>query len=229
MEKLEQLYEGDAKKIFKTADPEVLIVSYKEEPEQTDFDITYVVKNRMSNHLFKLFEKKGVPTYLISELNAVERAVKSAKEVALEVVVRNYATGDFAKKLGLKEGAKLKTPTLEFIYKNQELGNPFINGYYALAIDLVNNEEVDRIVSYAFKINETLINYFEGLGMDLKDFKIEFGRYKGDIVLVGEISFDDCGLCYKETGEDFDIYEFISEFVGEDVTYEDLFKRLGIQ
>jgi phosphoribosylaminoimidazolesuccinocarboxamide synthase len=229
MEKLEQLYEGDAKKIFKTADPEVLIVSYKEEPEQTDFDITYVVKNRMSNHLFKLFEKKGVPTYLISELNAVERAVKSAKEVALEVVVRNYATDDFAKKLGLKEGAKLKTPTLEFIYKNEELGNPFINGYYALAIDLVNNEEVDRIVSYAFKINETLINYFEGLGMDLKDFKIEFGRYKGDIVLADEISFDDCGLCYKETGEDFDIYEFISEFVGEDVTYEDLFKRLGIQ
>ena len=229
MEKLEQLYEGDAKKIFKTADPEVLIVSYKEEPEQTDFDITYVVKNRMSNHLFKLFEKKGVPTYLINELNAVERAVKPVKEVALEVVVRNYATGDFAKKLGLKEGAKLKTPTLEFIYKNEELGNPFINGYYALAIDLVNNEEVDRIVSYAFKINETLINYFEGLGMDLKDFKIEFGRYKGDIVLAGEISFDDCGLCYKETGEDFDIYEFISEFVGEDVTYDDLFKKLGIQ
>ena len=171
MEKLEQLYEGKAKKVFKTADPDVLIVSYKD--DATAFN------------------------------------------------------GE--KKLGMEEGIKLKTPTLEFSYKDDNLGDPFINGYYALALDLATQDEIDKIASYAFKVNETLINYFDGLGIDLIDFKIEFGRYKGDIILADEISPDTCRLWDKQTHEKLDKDRFRRDLGGVEDAYAEVFKRLGIQ
>ena len=219
MEKLEQLYEGKAKKVFKTADPDVLIVSYKDDATAFNGEKkgTIVgkgaINNRMTNHLFKLLEKKGVPTHYIEELNDRETAVKAVKIVPL----------------GMEEGIKLKTPTLEFSYKDDNLGDPFINGYYALALDLATQDEIDKIASYAFKVNETLIDYFDGLGIDLIDFKIEFGRYKGDIILADEISPDTCRLWDKQTHEKLDKDRFRRDLGGVEDAYAEVFKRLGIQ
>ena len=220
MEKLEQLYEGKAKKVFKTADPDVLIVSYKDDATAFNGEKkgTIVgkgaINNRMTNHLFKLLEKKGVPTHYIEELNDRETAVKAVKIVPLEVIVRNYSAGSFAKKLGMEEGIKLKTPTLEFSYKD---------------VDLATQDEIDKIASYAFKVNETLIDYFDGLGIDLIDFKIEFGRYKGDIILADEISPDTCRLWDKQTHEKLDKDRFRRDLGGVEDAYAEVFKRLGIQ
>ena len=182
MEKKELLYEGKAKKVFTTEYPDVLIVSYKD--DATAFDGqkkgTIVgkgaINNRMTNHVFKLLEAEGVPTHLIEELNDRETAVKKVEIVPLEVIVRNFSAGSFAKKLGMEEGIELKCPTLEFSYKNDDLHDPFINDYYALALGLATEEEIQTISRYAFKVNKVMRHYFDSLGIELIDFKIEFGR-----------------------------------------------------
>ncbi len=196
MEKKELLYEGKAKKVFTTEDPDALIVSYKD--DATAFDGqkkgTIVgkgaINNRMTNHVFKLLEAEGVPTHLIQELNDRETAVKKVEIVPLEVIIRNFSAGSFAKKMGMEEGIELKCPTLEFSYKNDDLHDPFINSYYALALDLATQEEIDVISKYAFKVNEVMRKYFAGLGIELIDFKIEFGRCHGQIILADEVSPD---------------------------------------
>ena len=160
MEKKELLYEGKAKKVYTTEDPDVLIVSYKD--DATAFNGqkkgTIVgkgaINNRMSNHVFKLVEKAGVPTHLIEELNDRETAVKKVEIVPLEVIVRNVAAGSFSKRLGVPEGTKFTAPTLEFSYKNDELGDPLVNDYFAIALGLATREEIDKITEYAFKVNE---------------------------------------------------------------------------
>lgn len=210
MEKKELLYEGKAKKVFTTNDPDVLIVSYKD--DATAFDGqkkgTIVgkgaINNRMTNHVFKLLEKEGVPTHLIEELNDRETAVKKVEIVPLEVIIRNFSAGSFAKKMGMEEGIQLKQPTLEFSYKNDELHDPFINSYYALALELATQEEIDAISKYAFKVNEVMKGYFASLGIELIDFKIEFGRFHGQIILADEVSPDTCRLWDKETHEKLD-------------------------
>ena len=205
MEKLEQLYEGKAKKVFKTAEPDVLIVSYKDDATAFNGEKkgTIVgkgaINNRMTNHLFKLLEKKGVPTHFIEELNDRETAVKAVEIVPLEVIVRNYSAGSFAKKLGMEEGIKLKTPTLEFSYKDDDLGDPFINGYYALALDLATQEEIDKIASY-----------------------------KKDIIRADEISPDTCRLWDKNTHEKLDKDRFRRDLGGVEDAYAEVFRRLGI-
>ena len=200
MKKLDLLYEGKAKKVYTTEDPDVLIVDYKD--DATAFNGlkkgTIVgkgaINNRMTNFLFKKMEEKGVPTHLVEELSDRETAVKRVEIVPLEVIIRNVAAGSFSKKLAVEEGTVLKCPTLEFSYKNDDLGDPFINSYYALGLGLATQEEIDKITEYAFKVNEVLIDYFKGIGIELVDFKIEFGRYKGDIILADEISPDTCRL-----------------------------------
>ena len=196
MKKLDLLYEGKAKKVYTTEDPDVLIVDYKD--DATAFNGlkkgTIVgkgaINNRMTNFLFKKMEEKGVPTHLVEELSDRETAVKRVEIVPLEVIIRNVAAGSFSKKFAVEEGTVLKCPTLEFSYKNDDLGDPFINSYYALGLGLATQEEIDKITEYAFKVNEVLIDYFKGIGIELVDFKIEFGRYKGDIILADEISPD---------------------------------------
>lgn len=196
MEKKELLYEGKAKKVYTTEDPDILIVSYKD--DATAFNGlkkgTIVgkgaVNNRMTNFIFKKLEAKGVPTHLVKELNDRETVVKKVQIVPLEVIIRNYSAGSFAKKMGMEEGIKFACPTLEFSYKNDDLGDPFINDYYALALELATQEEIDKITEYAFKVNEVLKEYFDGLNIDLIDFKIEFGRYHGQVILADEISPD---------------------------------------
>jgi len=235
MEKKELLYEGKAKKVFTTEDPDVLIVSYKD--DATAFNGlkkgTIVgkgaINNRMTNYIFKKLEAKGVPTHLIEELNDRETAVKKVEIVPLEVIIRNFSAGSFAKKMGMEEGVKFSRPTLEFSYKNDDLGDPFINKYYALALELATEEEIDAITRYAFQVNEVMQEYFASLNIELIDFKIEFGRYHGQIVLADEVSPDTCRLWDKDTHEKLDKDRFRRDLGNVEDAYQEVFRRLGIE
>lgn len=235
MKKLEQLYEGKAKKVYKTDDEDVLIVDYKD--DATAFNGVKkgtivgkgVINNKMSNYVMKLLEKEGVPTHYVQELSDRETAVKKVEIVPLEVIVRNVAAGSFSKKLGIEEGKKLLCPTLEFSYKDDELGDPMINSYYAKAIGAATQEEIDAITKYAFKVNEVLIQYFLSIGIELIDFKIEFGRYHGQIILADEISPDTCRLWDVETHEKLDKDRFRRDLGNVEDAYKEVFQRLGIQ
>lgn len=235
MEKLELLYEGKAKKVYTTEDPDVLIVDYKD--DATAFNGlkkgTIVgkgaINNRMTNFLLKKMEEKGIPTHFVEEISDRETAVKKVEIVPLEVIVRNVAAGSFSKKLAIEEGTKLQCPTLEFSYKNDALGDPFINSYYALGLGLATQEEIDKITEYAFKVNEVLIDYFKGIGIELIDFKIEFGRYKGQIILADEISPDTCRLWDINTREKLDKDRFRRDLGNVEDAYQEVFNRLGIQ
>ena len=236
MKKLDLLYEGKAKKVYKTDDENVLIVDYKD--DATAFNGlkkgTIVgkgaINNRMSNHIFRLLEKEGVPTHLVEELSDRETAVKKVEIIPLEVIVRNVAAGSFSKKVGMEEGRKLLRPTLEFSYKNDELGDPFINGYYALALGLSTEEEIETISDYAFKVNDVMIKYFDSIGIELIDFKIEFGRLAdGTVILADEISPDTCRLWDKETREKLDKDRFRRDLGNVEDAYAEVFKRLGIE
>ena len=234
MEKKELLYEGKAKKVYATEDPDVLIVDYKD--DATAFNGlkkgTIVgkgaINNRMTNHIFKILETKGVPTHYIAELSDRETAVKKVEIVPLEVIIRNFSAGSFAKKMGMEEGIKFKQPTLEFSYKNDDLGDPFINRYYALALGLATEEEIDAIEKYAFIVNDVMREYFDSLGIELIDFKIEFGRYHGQIILADEVSPDTCRLWDKETHEKLDKDRFRRDLGNVEDAYQEVFRRLGI-
>ncbi|SHL13244.1 phosphoribosylaminoimidazole-succinocarboxamide synthase [Anaerocolumna jejuensis DSM 15929] len=234
MEKLEMLYEGKAKKVFKTAQEDVYIVDYKD--DATAFNGLKkgtivgkgVINNRMSNHLFQLLEKEGVPTHFIEELSDRETVVKKVEIVPLEVIVRNVSAGSFAKKLGMEEGIKLLAPTLEFSYKNDDLGDPMINDYYAIALGLATREEIEKITKMTFKVNEVLCKYFEECGIELIDFKIEFGRSKGEVILADEISPDTCRLWDSKTHEKLDKDRFRRDMGGVEDAYKEVLKRIGL-
>ena len=234
MEKKELLYEGKAKKVYTTENPDVLIVDYKD--DATAFNGVKkgtivgkgVVNNRMTNHIFKMLEEKGIPTHFIEELSDRETAVKKVEIVPLEVIVRNVAAGSFSKKLGIKEGFRLLSPTLEFSYKNDELGDPMINDYYAVAIGAATREEIDKITELVFKINEILVDYFKSIKVDLIDFKVEFGRYKGQIILADEISPDTCRFWDSETHEKLDKDRFRRDLGHVEEAYQEIYRRIGL-
>ena len=234
MEKKELLYEGKAKKVYTTENPDVLIVDYKD--DATAFNGVKkgtivgkgVVNNRMTNHIFKMLEEKGIPTHFIEELSDRETAVKKVEIVPLEVIVRNVAAGSFSKKLGIEEGFRLLSPTLEFSYKNDELGDPMINDYYAVAIGAATREEIDKITELVFKINEILVDYFKSIKVDLIDFKVEFGRYTGQIILADEISPDTCRFWDSETHEKLDKDRFRRDLGHVEEAYEEIYRRIGL-
>ena len=234
MEKKELLYEGKAKKVYTTENPDVLIVDYKD--DATAFNGVKkgtivgkgVVNNRMTNHIFKMLEEKGIPTHFIEELSDRETAVKKVEIVPLEVIVRNVAAGSFSKKLGIEEGFRLLSPTLEISYKNDELGDPMINDYYAVAIGAATREEIDKITELVFKINEILVDYFKSIKVDLIDFKVEFGRYKGQIILADEISPDTCRFWDSETHEKLDKDRFRRDLGHVEEAYEEIYRRIGL-
>lgn len=234
MSKLDLLYEGKAKKVFTTQNPDVLIVSYKDDATAFNGEKKGsivgkgVVNNRMTNYIFQHLEEKGIPTHYIRELNDRETEVKRVEIVPLEVIVRNVAAGSFSKKLGIEEGFPLKEPTLEFSYKNDELGDPFINDYYAIALGLATREEIQKITTLVFRINEELKKFFEERGIRLIDFKVEFGRYKGDILLADEISPDTCRLWDLNTNEKLDKDRFRRDMGHVEEAYEEVFQRLGL-
>lgn len=234
MEKLEMLYEGKAKKVFKTEDENLYIVSYKD--DATAFNglkkgqITGkgVINNKMTNIIFKYLADNGIKTHLVEEINDRETIVKKVQIVPLEVIVRNVAAGSFSKKLGIEEGFRLLSPTLEFSYKNDELGDPMINDYYAVAIGAATREEIDKITELVFKINEILVDYFKSIKVDLIDFKVEFGRYKGQIILADEISPDTCRFWDSETHEKLDKDRFRRDLGHVEEAYEEIYRRIGL-
>ena len=210
MKELEMMYEGKAKKVFKTEDDDRLIVAYKD--DATAFNGLKkgtivgkgIVNNRMSNYLCKILEEKGIPTHYVEELDERRTVVKKVEIVPLEVIIRNKAAGSFSKRLGVPEGTELKCSTLEFSYKNDDLGDPLINSYMALALGLATKEEIDTISEMAFKINAILQEVFRNIGIELIDFKLEFGRYHGQIILADEISPDTCRYWDIETHDHLD-------------------------
>ena len=234
MEKKELLYEGKAKKVYTTEDPDVLIVDYKD--DATAFNGQKkgtivgkgVVNNRMTNHVFKILEEQGVPTHLVEELSDRETAVKRVEIVPLEVIIRNVAAGSFSKRLGVEEGTKFSAPTIEFSYKNDDLGDPLINDYFAIALNLATREEIETITKYAFKVNEVLKEYFMKANIELVDFKIEFGRYHGQIILADETSPDTCRLWDATTHEKLDKDRFRRDMGNVEEAYNEVFKRLGL-
>lgn len=235
MNKEELLYEGKAKKVYRTDAPDVLIVDYKDDATAFNGEKKGtivgkgVINNRMANYVMQILEKEGVPTHFIEELSDRETAVKKVEIVPLEVIVRNVAAGSFSKKLGIEEGRELLAPTLEFSYKNDELGDPLINDYFAIAIGVATREEINKITEYAFKINDVLKKFFKEAGIDLIDFKIEFGRYKGQIILADEISPDTCRLWDSETKAKLDKDRFRRDMGNVEGAYREVFKRLGLE
>ena len=233
MEKKEQLYEGKAKKVFATEDPELLIVSYKD--DATAFNglkkgtITGkgVINNQMSNRLMTLLGSKGIPTHLVQELSTRETLVKKVSIVPLEVIVRNIAAGSFSKRYGVEEGVVFDAPTLEFSYKNDALGDPLLNTRHALALKLATPEEIKTIEDYSLHINEILKEFWAGCGVTLVDFKLEFGRLSdGTIVLADEISPDTCRLWDSTTKEKLDKDRFRRDMGGVEEAYTTIMARL---
>lgn len=233
MKKEQQIYEGKAKKVFATNDVECLIVEYKD--DATAFNglkkgtITGkgVVNNRMTNRLMRMLEKEGVPTHFIQELSDRETLVKYVKIVPLEVIIRNVAAGSFSKRFGVEEGIVFESPTIEFSYKNDELGDPMINTYHALALKLATAEEIATIEKMAFKINDILKKYFLSIGIELVDFKLEFGRLSdGSIVLADEISPDTCRLWDSTTHKKLDKDRFRRDLGGVEDAYDEVFHRV---
>lgn len=235
MKKLEQLYEGKAKKVFMTDDPDILIVDYKDDATAFNGEKkgTIVgkgaINNRMTNRVFELLENEGVPTHLVGEISDRETAVKRVSIVPLEVIVRNVAAGSFSKRLGVPEGTAFTEPTIEFSYKNDALGDPLINDYFARALDLATWEEIETIKKYAFKVNEVLKEYFLQANLKLIDFKIEFGRYHGEIILADEVSPDTCRLWDVETNEKMDKDRFRRDLGNVEEAYLEVFHRLGLK
>ena len=229
----EQLYEGKAKKVFATTDPSLVIVSYKD--DATAFDglkkgtITGkgVVNNRMSNYLMERLEKEGVPTHFVEELSERETLVKKVEIVKLEVIIRNISAGSFAKRFGVPEGIVFDAPTIEFSYKNDDLHDPLMNAYHAIALGVATREEIERIKAMAFKVNDVLKAYFLGIGVKLVDFKLEFGRTPdGQIVLADEISPDTCRFWDAETNEKLDKDRFRRDLGNVEGAYAEMMKRV---
>ncbi len=233
MNKLEQLYEGKAKKVFATEDPNLVIVDYKDDATAGDgakkgtIRGKGVVNNKLSNNLMKMLAEQGVPTHFVEELSDRETLVKKVQIVPLEVIVRNVAAGSFSKRYGVEEGTIFKAPTLEFSYKNDDLHDPLINHYHALALELATQEEIDTISAYAFKVNEILSKYLRQFNIRLIDFKLEFGRLAdGTIVLADEISPDTCRFWDATTGAHLDKDLFRRDLGGEEEAYQEVMKRL---
>lgn len=230
--KKELLYEGKAKKVFKTDKADELIVSYKD--DATAFNGLKkgtivgkgVINNQMTNAIMAVMEKKGVPTHFIEELSPSETLVKAVNIVPLEVIIRNIAAGSICKRLGLTEGSALNSTILEFCYKNDDLGDPLINDDHAVALGLATREELAEIRDYTFKVNDVLKALFDHIGITLVDFKIEFGRYNGKILLADEISPDTCRLWDKKTGEKLDKDRFRREMGGVEEAYQEVMKRI---
>ena len=229
----EQLYEGKAKKVYATENPELLIVSYKDDAtafnglKKGTIHGKGVINNRMSNLLMQRLEKAGIPTHFVRQLSDRETLVKRVSIVPLEVIIRNIAAGSFSERYGVDEGFVFETPTIEFSYKNDELGDPLLNEYHAIAMKLATREEIDTIKRYAFGVNEQLKAFWAECGVTLVDFKLEFGRITdGSIVLADEISPDTCRLWDSKTYEKLDKDRFRRDLGGVENAYAEVMKRL---
>ncbi len=233
MEKREQLYEGKAKKVYSTDDPELLIVSYKDDAtafnglKKGTIQGKGAINNRMTNNFMRRLEKEGVPTHYVQELSDRETVVKKVTIVPLEVIIRNISAGSFSKRYGVEEGIVFDEPTIEFSYKNDDLGDPLINDYHAVALKLATWDEIELIKKYAFKVNDLLKGFMKEIGIDLVDFKLEFGKTSdGTIILADEISPDTCRFWDVETHEKLDKDRFRRDLGGAEDAYQEVMRRL---
>ena len=233
MKKLEQMYEGKAKKVFRTDDPERFIVEYKDDATAFNGQKKGTIlgkggiNNRMTNMLMQMLEKQGVPTHFVEELSERETVVKKVTIVPLEVIVRNISAGSFAQRYGVEEGIVFDEPTIEFSYKNDDLGDPLMNQYHALALKLATKEEIETIKTMALKVNAALKEFFLTVGIKLVDFKLEFGRTSdGTVILADEISHDTCRLWDKETNEKLDKDRFRRDLGNVEGAYQEVMRRL---
>ena len=233
MEKREQLYEGKAKKVYSTDDPELLIVSYKDDAtafnglKKGTIQGKGAINNRMTNNFMRRLEKEGVPTHYVQELSDRETVVKKVTIVPLEVIIRNISAGSFSKRYGVEEGIVFDEPTIEFSYKNDDLGDPLINDYHAVALKLATWDEIELIKKYAFKVNDLLKGFMKEIGIDLVDFKLEFGKTSdGTIILADEISPDTCRFWEVETHEKLDKDRFRRDLGGAEDAYQEVMRRL---
>ncbi len=233
MTKKEQLYEGKAKKVFATEDENYVIVSYKD--DATAFDGTKrgtirgkgVVNNKMSNHIMKLLEENGIKTHFVEELNDRETLVRKVSIVPLEVIIRNISAGSFSKRYGVEEGIEFAEPTIEFSYKNDDLHDPLMNSYHAIALGVATRNEIEIIKDMAFKVNSFMKEYFLSLNVKLVDFKLEFGKLSdGTIVLADEISPDTCRFWDAKTNEKLDKDRFRRDLGNVEGAYEEMMKRV---
>ncbi len=232
MEKGKQLYEGKAKKIYETDDKDLYIQEFKD--DATAFDATKrgtitgkgVVNNKISARLFELLEKSGIKTHFIKLLSDREMLVKRLEIVPVEVTIRNIVAGGMAKMMGLDEGIKLREPVLEYHYKNDALHDPLFNEYHIRALGIATDKELKKISDYSFKINDALKNFFAEKNLELVDFKLEFGRHKGEILLGDEISPDTCRLWDKTTQKKMDKDRFRRDLGDVEETYQEVLRRI---
>ena len=233
MEKREQLYEGKAKKVYATDDPELVIVSYKDDATALDglkkgtIVGKGVINNQMTNRLMARMEKAGIPTHFVKELSERDTLVRRVSIVPLEVIIRNLSAGHFASRYGVEEGIVFPEPTIEFSYKNDDLHDPLLNAYHAVALGLASWKEIELIKKYAFAINDVLKAFWADCGVTLVDFKLEFGKTaQGQIVLADEISPDTCRLWDAKTGEKLDKDRFRRDMGGVEDAYAEVMRRL---
>ncbi|MBQ6262546.1 MAG: phosphoribosylaminoimidazolesuccinocarboxamide synthase [Clostridia bacterium] len=233
MKKLQQIYEGKAKKVYATDDENLVLVEYKD--DATAFNGLKkgtiagkgVINNKVTNHMMRMLEGEGVPTHYVEELSDRETLVKKVSIVPLEVIIRNISAGSFAKRYGVVEGITFSEPTIEFSYKNDDLGDPLINAYHAVALGLATWDEIETIKKYAFKVNDFMKKYLIELGIKLVDFKLEFGKTAdGTIVLADEISPDTCRFWDKDTNEKLDKDRFRRDLGGVEDAYQEIMRRL---
>ncbi|HHZ00607.1 MAG TPA: phosphoribosylaminoimidazolesuccinocarboxamide synthase [Sedimentibacter sp.] len=233
MKKLEMIYEGKAKKVYKTDDEKKYIIEYKDDATAFNGEKRGtivgkgVVNNKMSAALFTLLEKEGVPTHHIELLSERESLVKAVKILPLEVIVRNVAAGSLAKRLGLEEGVEMKETVLEFSYKNDELGDPMVNDYHIKAMGFATDEQLETVKKYAHKANEVLKKFFLEINIKLIDFKLEFGLYDNDLVLADEISPDTCRLWDADTNKKLDKDRFRRDMGGVEEVYQEVLTRIS--
>lgn len=233
MEKRELLYEGKAKKVFATDDPQVVLVSYKDDAtafnglKKGTISGKGAINNRVTNYMMELLEKEGVKTHLVRELSNRETLVKKVSIIPLEVIIRNISAGSFSKRYGVEEGIVFSSPTIEFSYKNDDLGDPLINSYHAQALGIATGEEIETVKAMAFKVNDVMKAFFKNLNVDLVDFKLEFGKTAdGEIVLADEISPDTCRFWDSETHEKLDKDRFRRDMGNVEDAYKEMMKRI---
>ncbi|MBN7773051.1 phosphoribosylaminoimidazolesuccinocarboxamide synthase [Clostridium aminobutyricum] len=232
MEKLEMIYEGKAKKVFKTDDPKLFIVDYKDDAtafnglKKGQIGGKGIVNNTMANIIFEMLEKRGIPTHLVKQLSERETLVKAVQILPLEVIIRNVSAGSFSKRYGVEEGILFKKPVLEFSYKNDDLGDPLINDDHILALELTTEEHLADVKKYAYEVNEALKEFFLERDLKLIDFKIEFGLHDGQVILADEISPDTCRLWDVNTNEKMDKDRFRRDLGNVEETYQEVFNRI---
>lgn len=233
MEKRSMLYEGKAKKVFLTDDPDLLVIEYKDTAtafngeKKEDIAGKGVLNCAITNTVFKMLAQNGIPTHMVEEMDRTNILVKKVEIVPLEVIIRNVAAGSFSKRFGVAEGTPLNCPSIEFSYKNDDLGDPMINTSHIRALGLASDEEVAKITEMSFKINELLKDFFLKVGLKLIDFKLEFGRCKGEVILADEISPDTCRLWDVNTNEKMDKDRFRRDMGKVIEAYEEVFRRIS--